>query len=46
MYHQLYKVMDFEIVGDYLIRVIFDDGSELVIDFEPAQFIQLLDSFI
>ncbi|MFQ5612490.1 MAG: DUF2442 domain-containing protein, partial [Anaerolineae bacterium] len=29
-------VMNFEIVGDYTIRVEFDDGSEQVIDFKPV----------
>jgi hypothetical protein len=29
------RVVDFEIVGDYTIRVMFDDQTERVIDFEP-----------
>jgi hypothetical protein len=33
MYHKLYKVTNFEIVGDYTIRVEFDDDTEQVIDF-------------
>lgn len=36
MYHKLYKVIHFEIVGDYTIRVEFDDNSEQVIDFKPV----------
>ncbi len=32
--YELYDVSDFEIVGDYTIRVTFDDGSEQVIEFE------------
>lgn len=36
LYHKNYRVTDFEIVGDYTIRVHFDDGSEQVIDFEPV----------
>ena len=36
MYHKLYKVTNFEIVGDYTLRVEFDDGSEQVIDFKPV----------
>src|SRR5688572_24208681 len=35
MYHELYDVIRFEIVGEYILHVIFDDGSEQVIDFEP-----------
>jgi len=34
MYHKLHKVTGFEIVGDYIIRVTFDDDTEQVIDFE------------
>lgn len=41
MYHQLYRVTDFEIVGDYTIRVQFDDGSEQVINFEPILYGQM-----
>lgn len=33
--NELYDVVSFEIVGDYTIRVRFDDGSERIIDFEP-----------
>ncbi|MCZ7574900.1 MAG: DUF2442 domain-containing protein [Ardenticatenaceae bacterium] len=32
---QLYRVIDFEIVADYTIRIEFNDGTEQVIDFEP-----------
>ncbi len=36
MYHKLYRVTNFEIVGDYTIRVEFDDNSEQVIDFRSV----------
>jgi hypothetical protein len=36
MYHKLYKATNFEIVGDYTIRVEFDDDTEQVIDFRPV----------
>ena len=32
----MYKVTDFEIVGDYTIRIEFDDGPEQVINFKPV----------
>ena len=35
MSHALYRVVSFEIVGPYMIRVQFDDQTEQVIDFEP-----------
>lgn len=38
MSHPLYDVTDFEIVGDYTLRVVFDDQSEQVINFEPVLF--------
>ena len=36
MSHKLYRVTDFEIVGDYTIQVKFDDGTEQSINFEPV----------
>lgn len=36
MSHPLVDVTDFEIVGDYTLRVAFDDGSQQVIDFRPV----------
>ena len=36
MYHKLYKVTSFEIVGDYTILVKFDDNSEQKINFKPV----------
>jgi hypothetical protein len=36
MGHQIYRVTAFEIVGDYTLRILFDDGTEQVIDFEPV----------
>ena len=35
MYHKLYRVISFEIVGDYTLRVAFDDDTEQTIDFRP-----------
>ena len=31
--HRVYRVVEFEIVGPYTLRVVFDDGVERVIDF-------------
>jgi len=36
MGHPIYKVVDFEIVGPYTVKVVFDDGSTQVIDFLPV----------
>jgi len=36
MTHQIYRVVRFEIVGPYTLRVEFDDGVEQVIDFRPV----------
>jgi hypothetical protein len=33
--------MDFEIIGDYTIHVVFDDGSDQVIYFEPVLYGEL-----
>lgn len=33
--YKLYDVFGFEIVGDYTLRLEFDDGAERIIDFEP-----------
>jgi hypothetical protein len=41
MYHKLYKVTDFELVGDYTIRVEFDDSTEQTIDFKPVLYGQM-----
>lgn len=38
MSHPLYDVVDFEIIGDYGLRVVFDDGTEQEIDFRPVLF--------
>ncbi|MCI0395567.1 MAG: DUF2442 domain-containing protein [Chloroflexi bacterium] len=32
---RLYRVTEFESVGDYVLRIEFDDGSRQLIDFEP-----------
>jgi Protein of unknown function (DUF2442) len=34
--HPLYRVRSFERVGDYALRVAFDDGSEQTIEFGPV----------
>jgi len=36
MEHRFYKVIDFEQLGPYTLRVSFDDGTSQVIDFEPV----------
>lgn len=36
MEHALYKVLAFELLGTYTLRVSFDDGTSQVIDFEPV----------
>ena len=35
MGHPIYRVVSFEIIGPYQIRVVFDDGQEQVINFKP-----------
>ena len=36
MGHPIYRVVSFDIVGRYTLRVTFDDGSAQVIDFSPV----------
>lgn len=36
MEHLLISVIDFEVVGPYTLRLIFDDGEERIINFEPV----------
>ncbi len=36
MDHPVYRVHRFEIVGDYTLRIAFDDGAEQIIDFRPV----------
>lgn len=36
MAHAIYRVVGFEIVGPYTLRIRFDDGEEQVIDFRPV----------
>ncbi len=36
MNHPIYRVRSFEIVGAYVLRVEFDDGTAQTIDFEPV----------
>jgi hypothetical protein len=33
--YELYDVTNFEIVGDYTIKLVFDDETEQIINFEP-----------
>jgi hypothetical protein len=33
--HAIYRIVDFEIVGAYTLKVRFDDGREQVVDFRP-----------
>ena len=36
MVHPIYRVVSFEIVAPYTVRVNFDDGSEQTIDFQQV----------
>jgi len=36
MNHPIHRVRAFEIVGDYTLRVDFEDGTEQIIDFRPV----------
>ena len=36
MVHPIYRVRSFEIVRPYTLRVLFDDGAEQEIDFQPV----------
>ena len=36
MEHAFYKVLHFEQLGTYTLRLTFDDGTSQVIDFEPV----------
>jgi len=36
MEHPIYRIVDFESVGCYTLRVKFDDGQEREIDFRPV----------
>ncbi len=36
MSHPIYKVVDFNIEGQYTLRVHFNDGTQQTIDFEPV----------
>jgi hypothetical protein len=35
MNHPIYRFHAFEVVSDYTLRVVFDDGTEQVLDFRP-----------
>lgn len=34
--HRLFRVTGFQIVGDYTLRIHFNDGTEQTVDFEPV----------
>ena len=34
--HKVYRVVEFDVVGPYTLRVVFDDGVERVIHFEEV----------
>lgn len=36
MFHPIYRVMSFEIIAPYTLRVRFDDATEQTIDFRPV----------
>ena len=36
--HALYRVTGFDLLGNYTIRIRFEDGTERTIDFEPVLF--------
>jgi Protein of unknown function (DUF2442) len=36
MTHSVYKIVDFEIIGSYTLRLVFDDGIEQEINFESV----------
>ena len=36
MAHPLYDVTAFEIVGDYTLRIMFNDGTTQIVDLEPV----------
>lgn len=38
MKHSIHRVISFDIVGPYTLRVAFDDGSKRTIDFSPILF--------
>lgn len=35
MYHLIYRVLSFEIIAPYALRVQFDDNTEQIINFRP-----------
>ena len=36
MEHPVYKIVKFEIVGPYTLKIVFDDAKEQIIDFRPV----------
>ena len=43
MSHPLYDVTAFEIIGEYTLRVTFDDGTSQIVDLEPETRHRLMD---
>lgn len=35
MIHEIYKIKSFKIVGAYTLEIVFDDGLQKLINFEP-----------
>lgn len=38
MTHSIYRVVDFEIIASYTLKIDFDDGKSQTIDFRPLLF--------
>ena len=36
MSHGIYRIIDFSIVSSYKLRILFDDGTDQIIDFRPV----------
>jgi hypothetical protein len=36
MNHVMCRIQDFQIIGPYTLRVVFDDAAERIINFEPV----------
>lgn len=36
MQHPIHRVCSFRVVGEYVLGVMFDDGTEQIIDFRPV----------
>lgn len=42
MTHPLYDVTAFEFIGDYTLKIMFDDGTTQIVDLEPVLFGEML----